>query len=72
MHAKFCDHQLQTCPHLPPEGRDNLLKQKTNLQQQMKLVNEQINLYRVSVCDACLARDRGSLVDNVRCQGMYG
>ena len=47
-HVKWCDYVLQTNPNISPEARENLIKQKGNLTQQQKLVNDQINLYRVS------------------------
>jgi len=47
-HQKWCDH-MQNNPHLTPEARENLHRQKAVLGQQIKLVNEQIHLHRVSL-----------------------
>ena len=48
-HLHWCDNILRTNPIVvgSPEMRENMLKQKANLQQQIGLVNEQIQLYRV-------------------------
>ncbi len=47
-HVNWCDFVLQNNPSLTPDARDNLLKQKANIAQQLNLVNDQVNLYRVS------------------------
>ena len=47
-HLKWCEHMLQNAHHIGPEVRENLHRQKSNLEQQMKLVNDQIYLHRVS------------------------
>jgi hypothetical protein len=51
-HLHWCDGILRTNPIVAgsPEMRENMLKQKSNLQQQIGLVNEQIQLYRVHAC----------------------
>ena len=51
-HLHWCDNILRTNPIVAgsPEMRENMLKQKANLQQQIGLVNEQIQLYRVHTC----------------------
>ena len=47
-HLKWCEHMLQNAHHISPEVRENLHRQKSNLEQQMRLVNDQIYLHRVS------------------------
>ena len=50
-HLHWCDSILHTNPIVArsKEMTENMMKQKTNLQQQIGLVNEQIQLYRVSI-----------------------
>ena len=48
LHMRWCDGMLlSNNPVVRDNVRENILRQKANLSQQTKLVNEQIYLYRV-------------------------
>ena len=53
MYAKWVERMLQT-PLSSTEVRDNMLKQQSNVREQLKLINEQIFLYRVRLMCFCL------------------
>ena len=54
---KWCDRHLQNPQNNRPGVKDNLSKQRSNLEQQMRLVNEQITMYRVSLVPLCVAEE---------------